>query len=493
METMWLFKLVICCVIFQQTFCDIPVTNEQTQAGDGSSKNTGQDSQDSGIVHEHQNHNHKVNKDPSTMHTKPQNLDPKAFKSQIDSTVVSENNDKERKTEEDSLVFAVPDGEFFEEDGKPDESLVDQMNRLSEKIKKSQENKPVEEMTVASNTEKNVNHKSEKRNNLNDPASYSDPSGHSTTKDAGIEPKLGTPDEGTLPQNLKEVNNEIKEEIPVAHSNNQRQKESVTEQIKKISKDIDVGNIRMPKIEQPDDEEGTFPKDNELDFVGEDLNLNSKTKVQTQNSKVGIENTLAPSSHIHHNVQATKNNEPVVQTNNAKKERDGDVDVRVTPTIEELKNTISDTVLETIKDERILTTTHIPEQQTRQVYDGKTKKNLRMEKQKRQQSSSSDHALKATEVHIESSEKKLEASVTDNTPENLHLSATLVAASSHSVKMTQSEEKVTEYETQTEPQAQVKEILEKQKEEKEEVVPTATKSDTGKQMGMCVGLCYSGI
>lgn len=427
--------------------------------------------------------------------------------------IVNENDVKNSEEINQNSLFFVSEDSVFEETGNEGESLVDQMNRLSEKIKKSQGQNTVTEMGESRDS-------SDSRKESDLPSSFHgskqvidyDEQGDMALQyqadmphDQGREPDSGTPDQNVVPESRKfgSAYSDDPQKLPenvVVNVDEQNKKETVAELMKKLEKDIDEGNIYMPKIDQPyEEEEEAFPDDDALHSTNEGNDVNVNTHVQVPDTEVGIQNTVPP---VTDSILATKTNEPLQkQTLVSSEDNLADtLDVRATPTLEELKKTVSDALVTTKLDQQIEPTANIPVESTgsKQAYDGKSKKQLRLEKHRRAIASATA-TVKESATHVHSHmDEKLET-VEENAPQNLHLSATKATVKSGDVEIPKSEQKPTGmiYETKVDnlPPPNRKAKTGEEKKEQDKVMPTATILNSGKvklkRDG--VGVCSSGI
>lgn len=506
---MMVLRTFVWFVLIQSIFCDISMNNEgkasmQGQGADSNTPQSGQSPEDSGIVPEHFNEvqSQNVIKDVNAQEQVNPASDPVSksdtsqpgFKSQVD-TINNKGqeslnyDDSELKQSADETRYVSLDTNMFEETGDKDESLVEQMNRLSEKIRKSQDKKLVEEMMVASSNDEiyeNVNSKTDGTSESEQMSSKINADHFSSSlhiktdvkrvneHDSKRESNPDRPKEGiyTDPENIQMQQREVL--LPGSQGGKNQIKKTVTEQMHELVNDINNGQMFVPTIHQADDEPGTFPDDADLnkDHDINDINLN--TKVQKHNSDVGIQNTDPPKSDI----QPTRTSDPEQMLSSSKPYEQvhvtGRVDVGATPTLDDLKKTFSDAVTTTKHDNKIQPTTDTPVYVTKEAYDGQTKKQMRLDKQRKLSAKSAlkETATEMNFLHQGKDEQSLESQVY-----NLHLSATpLAVPASQTVEIPQSQEKAsgTIYETriETQPETNLKDNLERQLQN--DVMPSST-------------------
>ena len=507
-SAMWLVRLCFCIAFIQNTFCDISVKNDgrtsmQTEGTDGNTQNSDQNTQESGTVTEHiidgqsQNDNKNVK---SQKYDNPSNLIPKSdtfqpgLKSQIDN--IDKSNEALEAHEhalKDGAVFDTNDDhdktmyvakdDIFEDIGDKDESLVEQMNRLSEKIRQAQGEKSVEEMTMSSSDVSKS--KIFKSKGVTNGITKSQPhvvrEGDQDRKsNSGIPFKESLEDPLSSDRTINHHTNAQAIDNVQSKGTQQQSKESVIDQIQNIAKDIDAGHVFVPNVQQAEDEPGTFPEDAALDISEDASNLNINTQTQALSSDVGIQNTQPPVSNIH----PTKTNDPM-HNGISDEPTAGRVDNRATPTIDGIKKTLSDVVVTMKQGDVIQPTSDIPMQATKQVYNGKTKKQMRLEKRNDKLAAASTIKDSATEVNVVHTHNQRQEQSLESPVYNLHLSATdSLPPLSETVKIAISEDKAegTIYETRVESNTETNMANERYVEDKgqKEVMPSSTLLPQGK-------------
>ncbi|WAR18848.1 SE1L1-like protein [Mya arenaria] len=274
-----------------------------------------------------------------------------------------------------------PDVMVFEEVGQKEESLVENMKRLSEKLKKEQEEGNLEQLikdNFGGNDRSNV-----------------------LMQDQGEQATSGTPDQGVMPEDLK------------LHV---KDKGSISEQMlkmaeKQVSKEsIDVLLEEIDDKEQ--DEDNDFPSDEALESL-ESVSIGKTESSSAEDESIHIGNTIPPQTEI---LSSRPTEPPMKGTRMESGQTTADklmTTVKATPELGHSENKMTDTIVSTsnVKLTESVRATN-KEQSTKQTYSGKDKKNYRLSKVKQTES----ETLKSTNTKENNNELTVNTVVNVNTP-----------------------------------------------------------------------------
>jgi hypothetical protein len=280
---------------------------------------------------------------------------------------------------------------LFEESGSPEESLVDQMKRLSEKIKERQ-NKESVEMEMPDNIEKKeiklenkeIEELAEQGDDRLDENSEKTLNTGDKFEQVEIESKQFEVNRENIEDDKHDVNvqvNEIKEVIE------QDSKETLMEQMKKLEKEVTEGEIDIPSLVPSYDNEH-LPNEEELEeaaaaaeingnVYNQDITGKSDEQSGKPSSELFIDNTQPPSSDI----LPSKTDEQINE--NINKQTNEQIQVRLTPSFENVKSTVQ-TMSQIDVTEQIQPTAKVDMKSSKKVLNAQERKNLRLAKNKRE-------------------------------------------------------------------------------------------------------------
>ena len=305
------------------------------------------------------------------------------------SSVVFPDGISSDKVENDVDPLAVDNGEIlFEETGGPEDSLVDQMKRLSEKIKESEKKESVEMKMPDKLSEKEIKMETENIEKLadkvNDIVRLDDNSGTKLkTEDTGDEVKIKEFDRENNKDNLNIQNGDLNLKVHKVEQNvEQGNRETIMEQMKKLEKEALERETDIPSL-NPSYGNEDLPSEEELEeadkgdkIYNQDNLGKSDDQFGQPSSEVVIDNTQPPPSDILPTKTEGHLNEHIKQTTEQ-------LQLRPTPSLENVKSTVH-TLSQVDATEQIQPTARADMKSSKRILNAQERKNLRLAKNKKQ-------------------------------------------------------------------------------------------------------------